>query len=94
MSKQEFKAKSVVIGRKPRNPGDQFKTAFVKIYLCSDPLNSKDFPEKEIEIPNTKRVVLHKSPVNYFLEGNDLVYDNIKKVTIDIEDTVVQVHVE
>lgn len=94
MSRQVFQAKSVIIGRKPRNQGDQYKTAFVKLYSTNDPLNSEDFPLKEIEVPNTRQVILHNAPVSYFLEGNDLVYENITKVTLDIEDSVVHVHVE
>jgi len=94
MEKQEYAAKSVVIGRKPRKQEDMFKTAFIKIYDKTNPLDAEDFPLKELDFPDIRKVVLHTSPVDYFLEGNDLVYDNITKVTIEIESKTIHVKVE
>jgi len=94
LEQQSYEAKSVVVGRMPRVEGNEYKTAFIKMYDCSEPLLSETFPFKEIEIPNIKKVVFHNVPLCYYLEGNDLVYNNIKKVSFDIDGNVVNIHIE
>lgn len=82
----EIKAKSVVFGRMPRKEGDEFKTAFFKIYSKCNPMSPEvmgDFPEDEIEFQNIESIILKDDFIEYYLEGNDIVLDNISSITID-----------
>ena len=78
----KYDAQSVVFGRKPRQEGDEFKTAFFKIYANPRPFE-QSFPEKELDFPNVEKVELRNEDMDYYLEGNDLVIDNIKSIDIN-----------
>jgi hypothetical protein len=89
-----YEAKSVVFGRKPRVEGDEFKCAFFKIYSIDNPLKNESFPEKELDFPNTEKVEIRGIDVDYYLEGNDLVIDNITAITITQKENTVFLSVE
>jgi len=85
----EYKAKSVVFGRKPRSEGNEFKTAFFKIYLEESPMSSEvmsSFPVNEIDFPNVEFILIKDCDVHYYLEGNDIVIDNISSINIEQEE--------
>jgi hypothetical protein len=82
-----YKAKSVVFGRKPRRDGDDFKSAFFKLYDILDPLGQERFPIEELDFSNIEKVELRGENLDYFLEGNDLVIDNISEVIITQDGT-------
>lgn len=80
----KYDAKSVIIGRKPREEGNQFKTAFVKLFNCLDPIYTEEFPQDELDFPNIEKVELN-SHIAYYLEGNDIVLNNLQSVEISQE---------
>lgn len=90
----KYIAKSVIFGRKPRVQGDDFKSAFFKIYDCLDPLQSADFPVKELDFPNIEKVEIQSIDLDYYLEGNDLVIDGIAGIIITQHGTVLSLSVE
>jgi len=80
----KYEIKSVIFGRMPRKEGDEFKTAFFKLYKESNPLSEEklgNFPIEEIQINNIEKINMNKAP-EYFLEGNDLIFDNINSIEI------------
>ncbi len=86
-------ARSIIIGRKPRVEGNEFKTAFIKIYQEVKPLTIDDFPETELDFPNIEKVVFSQIP-EYYLEGNDLVFDDIQSFEVNAEGVVLYVSVD
>lgn len=93
----KYEAKSVVFGRKPRGEGKEFKTAFFKIYGKVNPMSSEvmsDFPLEELDFENIEKVVMKNQDIEYYLEGNDIVFDNITSVNIEQDGTVLNVSVE
>jgi len=92
----KYEAKSVVFGRMPRKEGDEFKTAFFKIYEESDPLTEEvitGFPKHEVIINNIEKIEMN-TPPEYYLEGNDLVYKNIKSIEIEKIDNNLKITIE
>ncbi|MFT4326751.1 MAG: hypothetical protein ACMXYK_04575 [Candidatus Woesearchaeota archaeon] len=82
----KYEAQSLIFGRKPRQEGQEFKTAFFNIYDVADPF-SGTFPIKELDFPNVEKVVLQNESLSYYLEGNDLVITDISSVEIAEEGT-------
>lgn len=90
----KYEAKSVVFGRMPRKDGNEFKTAFFKIYDKPNPMSPEvmaDFPAEELEFPNVEKVEITNPGLEYFLEGNDLVFDNISSIEIEENGTSLKV---
>ena len=85
-----YEAKSIIIGRKPRVDGNEFKTAFVKVYDKINPLTIEEFPPKELDFPNMEKVVFNTF-LEYYLEGNDIVLDNLESVDIETKGTTVTI---
>lgn len=90
----KYSTKSVVFGRKPRQEGADFKTAFFKLYNTADPLGTDEFPTQELDFANVEKVVLEGEDVQYYLEGNDLVIQNISAISITQDGSVVTVQTE
>ena len=88
-----YEAKSVVFGRKPREEGSEFKTAFFKVYSQIKPLEGA-FPEQEIDFKNIEKIEIRGEDLDYFLEGNDLVLDNINAINIDQTSNTLKIRVE
>jgi len=80
-------AKSVLIGRLPRKDGDKFKTAVVRLYNVNNPHKTTEFPTKTFEFSNKEKISLKKLNVSYYLEGNDLVINDLEEIYITCEDT-------
>jgi hypothetical protein len=78
-------AKSIVVGRKPRIGDNEFKTAFIKVYLKKNPLTLDEFPDQEFDFPNIECISFSEAP-KYYLEGNDLVFDDILGVDVEEKD--------
>jgi hypothetical protein len=83
-------AKSVVVGRKPRIGENEFKTAFIKVYLQKNPLTLDDFPDEEVDFANIEQITFSEPP-KYYLEGNDLVFDDI--LGVDVTQTGTALHI-
>ncbi|HLP79140.1 MAG TPA: hypothetical protein VK158_00750 [Acidobacteriota bacterium] len=90
----KYKATSAVIGRMPRKSPNEFKTAFVKLFDVAEPLKTEKFPLEELTFSNTERVEFRGVDCDYYTEGNDLVFTNIKGVTIKQDKHVLSVSFE
>jgi len=93
--KETFPAKSIIFGRMPRKRPEEFKTAFIKSFDSLDPFTA-EFPSKELEYPNTEKIVVVNSDSNvqYFLEGNDIVFSGISQFSIEKKGTIVELSVK
>ncbi|MGM5483492.1 MAG: hypothetical protein ACQER9_01085 [Nanobdellota archaeon] len=92
-----YEGKCVVFGRKPRKAEGQYKTAFFKIYKEVNPLKNNNgdvFPDKELDFPDTEKVEIRNFDVDYYLEGNDLVIDDIKAIDIEQEGNIISLKIE
>lgn len=87
----KYKTKSVVIGRMPRKGNNEFKTAFIKLFDENDAHKTSKMPTKEFEYPNIEKVVINKKGINYFLEGNDIVLNDVGEISVEKKGNVIVV---
>ena len=78
--------KSVLIGRLPRKEGAKFKTAVVRLYNVNNPHKTTEFPVKTFEFDNTEKIRIRRLNVSYYLEGNDIVINDLEEIYILRED--------
>ena len=76
------KVKSVLVGRLPRKEGDKFKTAVVRFYSVNNPHKTTEFPLKTYEFSDMEKVRIRRLNVSYYLEGNDIVINDLEEVYI------------
>ncbi|HIH47867.1 TPA: hypothetical protein HA297_06270 [Candidatus Woesearchaeota archaeon] len=81
-AKEQYQAKSIILSRKPGAPKDQFKTLLVALFDANDAHKSGKTPLKVLEYPNVEKVRLTKLQVSYYLEGNDLIVNDLSEVNI------------
>jgi len=74
--------KSVLIGRLPRRDGDKFKTAVIRLFEVNNPHKTTEFPTKTYEFNDIEKVRLMKLNASYYLEGNDLVINDLEEIYI------------
>jgi hypothetical protein len=79
--------KSVLIGRMPRKDNDKFKTAIIRLFKVNNPHKTTEFPFKTFEFSNTEKIRIKRLNVSYYLEGNDLVINDLDEIFITREDT-------
>ncbi|MFC1752749.1 hypothetical protein ACFL96_05070 [Thermoproteota archaeon] len=72
----------VMIGRLPRGEGDQFKTAAFRFYDKNDGHKTDEFPKKTLEYPNIEKIRIRRMNVYYYLEGNDIIVNDLEEVRI------------
>ncbi|HLC52394.1 MAG TPA: hypothetical protein VJI98_04080 [Candidatus Nanoarchaeia archaeon] len=79
-----YKAKSVVISRKPGKDKDGFKTAFIGLFKENNPHLKGKIPFEVIEVKDTEKVRIRElRNISYYLMGNDIVINNLELVNID-----------
>jgi len=77
-----FKAKSVVVSRKPGKDEDSW-SAFIGIFSENNPHLKAKVPLEVIEIHDIEKVRIRElRNISYYLQGNDIVINNLKEVTI------------
>lgn len=79
--------KSALIGRMPRKEGDKFKTAVVRLFKVNNPHKTTEFPFKTFEFSNTEKIRVRRLNISYYLEGNDLVINDLEEIYILREDS-------
>ncbi|MBT3406900.1 hypothetical protein HN419_07130 [Candidatus Woesearchaeota archaeon] len=80
----EVTAKSVMIGRKPRANDGEFKTLSVSFFDVNNPHKTGEFPTKVLEFPNMEKVRILGLNMSYYLEGNDIVINDLKGIKIQV----------
>ncbi len=78
--------KSALIGRLPRKEGAKYKTAVVRLYNVNNPHKTTEFPVKTYEFSDTEKVRIRRLNISYYLEGNDIVINDLEEIFIAHED--------
>jgi hypothetical protein len=88
----KYTAQSVMIGRKPREGDDEFKTATVSLFAKNNPHLHGEAPLKTMDFRNVEKVRLRDLVnISYYTEGNDLVVNNLKEVEIEQDGSIVTI---
>ena len=88
----KYKTKSLLVTRMPRKKEGEFKTASIKLFKINDPHKTDELPSKTFEYSNVEKIMLKKIPeVDYYLEGNDLIINNLKQISISKKGTIVEI---
>lgn len=86
----KYKAKSVVVSRKPFHTKEDKWYAFIGLFNENNPHLKAKIPFKIIEIPNIEKVRIHElRNVSYYLQGNDIVINNLRELSIETEKGIV-----
>jgi len=83
----QLKATCAIVGRKPAVDKNSFKTAVVSLYKINNPHKSNVFPETTYEFTNVEKVRIKGLNVSYYLEGNDLIINDLEELKIIKEGT-------
>ena len=78
--------KSALISRMPRGDKDKYKTVVIRLYDINNPHKTTEFPKKTFEFSDTEKVRIRRLNVSYYLEGNDLVINDLEEINIGHED--------
>ncbi len=74
--------KSALIGRLPRKEGSKFKTAVVRLFTVNNPHKTTEFPVRTYEFDDMEKIRIIRLNVSYYLEGNDLVINDLDEIYI------------
>lgn len=81
----KLEAKSALVGRLPRKEGDKFKTAVIRLFTVNNPHKTTEFPTKTFEFSNTEKIRIRRLNTSYYLEGNDIVINDLEELYITKE---------
>jgi|TARA_B100002003_G_C13886677_1_gene432592 hypothetical protein len=87
----KHKTKSVLVTRMPRVDDNEFKTASIKLFSINDPHKTEELPKESFEYPNVEKIIIKSVEVDYFLEGNDLIINNLEEIEIEQKGTIVEI---
>jgi hypothetical protein len=87
--KQDIQVKTtcVIVSRKPAVDKNLFKMAVVGLYNINNPHKQNKFPETVYEFSNIEKVRIKGLNLSYYLEGNDLVINDLEELMIIREGT-------
>ena len=89
-----MKTKSLLVTRMPRTKEGEFKTASIKLFKINDPHKTDELPSKTFEYSNVEKVLLKNiKEVDYYLEGNDLIINNLEEIEIEKKGTTIAIGV-
>ena|SRR3989344_9386709 len=87
---KKYKAKSVVVSRKPSHKNEDDWHAFIGFFDENNPHLKGKAPREVIEIHHVEKVRIRElKNVSYYLLGNDIVINNLEELTIEEEKGVV-----
>ncbi len=85
-----YKAKSVVISRKPGKDRDGLKSAFIGLFNENNPHLKGRAPFTVVEIPDVEKIRIRDlRNISYYLMGNDVVINNLREVKISKQGYIV-----
>ena len=89
--KKVYKAKSVVISRKPgADHPEGLWSAFIGLFMENNPHLKGRAPFEVLDIKDTEKVRIRDlRNISFYLRGNDLVINNLESVTIEKENNIV-----
>jgi hypothetical protein len=83
----QVKTTCAIISRKPAANEKFFKTAVIGLYNENNPHKSGKFPSTIYEFHNIEKVRIKGLNVSYYLEGNDLIVNDLEELLIIHEGT-------
>ena len=89
----KYKTKSVLVTRMPRVEDNEFKTASIKLFSINNAHKTEELPVESFEYPNIEKIVIKGIAIDYYLEGNDLIINNLSEINIEKKDTIIELSV-
>lgn len=85
----DFNTKSVLVTRTPRKGDNEFKTASIKLFKINDPHKTEELPTESLEYDNIEKIVIKNMDIDYYLEGNDIIINNLESVSVEKDGNIV-----
>jgi hypothetical protein len=89
-----YKTKSIMVGRLPRKNEGEYKTAIIRLFEVNNPHKTTEFPKVTLEVEDIEKIRLRNLNVSYYLEGNDIIINDLKSVKIKKEGSKIQLWAE
>mgnify|MGYP000333167252 CR=1 FL=1 len=86
-NKIKIEATCAIVSRKPQDKDDEFKTAVIGFYNENNPHKKGLFPFITYEFTNIEKIRIKGLNISYYLEGNDLIINDLEELMIIREDT-------
>ena len=84
---EKYKAKSVVLSRKPGKDKDGLWTAVIALFNDNNPHLKAKVPFKTVEVEDVVKLRLRDlTNVSFYLMGNDLVINNLLYLGVDFDE--------
>jgi hypothetical protein len=83
----QVKTTCAIVSRKPEKNDSEFKTACIGLYDMNNPHKSNNFPNVVYEFSNIEKVRIKGLNVSYYLEGNDIIINDLEELMIIKEGT-------
>ncbi|MCF7872479.1 hypothetical protein K9L97_05595 [Candidatus Woesearchaeota archaeon] len=83
-NKIKLNTKSILISRdSSKKTTNQYRTLLIKCFDQNNPHKVPDlFPKTQYEFTNTEKIRLRRLNVSYYLEGNDIVINDLEEAYI------------
>jgi hypothetical protein len=81
-SEIQVKTTCVILSRKPAVDDNLYKTAVISLYDSNNPHKNNEFPTLTYEFTNIEKVRLKCLNISYYLEGNDIVINDLEEILI------------
>jgi hypothetical protein len=81
----KYETKAVIIGRMKRKNKDEEYPCFVHLFDMNNPHKSGKVPQKMLDFDQIHKVIIEGLKINYLLEGNDLIVNNLEEIEINQE---------
>ena len=83
----KYQTKSALIARMPRGE-EEYKKVIIKLFSTDNPHRKNVLPEKTLEFPNTRKVVIKGLEISYLTEGNDILINDLKDISVGQIDAI------
>ena len=84
----QIKTTCAIISRKPKDDHNDYKTAVIGLYDTNNPHKKDIYPKVIYEFSNIEKVRLKGLNISYYLEGNDLIINDLEELFIIHEGTM------
>lgn len=87
---ETFKAKSVIISRKPNKDREKLWSVLIALFKENNPHLKGREPFKVLEYKNVEKTrVRELRNISFYLAGNDLVINNLVEIDVGVEEGIV-----
>lgn len=73
---------SALISRSETRKGREYRSAIIKLFKINNPHKTQKFPFLTYEFSEIEKVRIRKMNVSYYLEGNDVVINDLEELYI------------